>query len=139
MKALLAEIATLPETVSEETLADYFRQVAASTPSVADKEMVSYIPVSYTHLDVYKRQVLKRKWKQIFSPYHLVDAVLIAIFLIPMSIGLYQQFDMHPEKTVNGLQNVSGLRFFFWSQSFGRITGESPWNNNCLLYTSRCV
>lgn len=43
MKALLAEIATLPETVSEETLADYFRQVAASTPSVADKEMVSYI------------------------------------------------------------------------------------------------
>ena len=74
--------------------------------------------------------VLKRKWKQIFSPYHLVDAVLIAIFLIPMSIGLYQQFDMHPEKTVNGLQNVSGLRFFFWSQSFGRITGESPWNNN---------
>lgn len=74
--------------------------------------------------------VLKRKWKQIFSPYHLVDAVLIAIFLIPMSIGLYQQFDMHPEKTVNGLQNVSGLRFFYWSQSFGRITGESPWNNN---------
>jgi len=74
--------------------------------------------------------VLKRKWKQIFSPYHFVDAVLIAIFLIPMSIGLYQQFDMHPEKTVNGLQNVSGLRFFYWSQSFGRITGESPWNNN---------
>lgn len=74
--------------------------------------------------------VLKRKWKQIFSPYHIVDATLIAIFLIPMSIGLYQQFDMHPEKTVNGLQNVSGLRFFYWSQSFGRITGESPWNNN---------
>lgn len=74
--------------------------------------------------------VLKRKWKQLFSPYHLVDAVLIVIFLIPMSIGLYQQFDMHPEKTVNGLQNVSGLRFFYWSQSFGRITGESPWNNN---------
>ncbi|OSZ82437.1 hypothetical protein CAP35_03980 [Chitinophagaceae bacterium IBVUCB1] len=74
--------------------------------------------------------VLKRKWKQLFSPYHLLDAVLIGIFLIPMSIGLYQQFDMHPEKTVNGLQNVSGLRFFYWSQSFGRITGESPWNNN---------
>lgn len=74
--------------------------------------------------------VLKRKWKQLFSPYHLLDAALIGIFLIPMSIGLYQQFDMHPEKTVNGLQNVSGLRFFYWSQSFGRITGESPWDNN---------
>ncbi len=74
--------------------------------------------------------VLKRKWKQLFSPYHLLDAALVGIFLIPMSIGLYQQFDMHPEKTVNGLQSVSGLRFFYWSQSFGRITGESPWDNN---------
>ena len=43
MKELLAEIATLPETVSEETLADYFHKVVASTPSVADGEMVSYI------------------------------------------------------------------------------------------------
>jgi 4-amino-4-deoxy-L-arabinose transferase-like glycosyltransferase len=73
--------------------------------------------------------VLKRKWKQLFSPYHLLDVAIIGILLIPMSIGLYQQFDMHPEKTVNGLTNVSGLRFFYWSQSFGRITGESPWNN----------
>ena len=73
--------------------------------------------------------ILKRNWKQLFSPYHLLDALLIGIFLIPMSIGLYQQFDMHPEKTVNGLQGVSGLRFFYWSQSFGRITGESPWDN----------
>lgn len=73
--------------------------------------------------------VLKREWKKIFNPYHLVDVLLIAIFLVPMSIGLYQQFDMHPEKTVNGLTGVSGLRFFYWSQSFGRITGESPWDN----------
>lgn len=43
MKALLAIISQLPETVSEETLADYLRQVTASTPSVADREMVSYI------------------------------------------------------------------------------------------------
>lgn len=42
--------------------------------------------------------LLKRDWKKIFSPYHIVDAILIAIFLLPMSIGLYQQFDMHPEK-----------------------------------------
>jgi 4-amino-4-deoxy-L-arabinose transferase-like glycosyltransferase len=73
--------------------------------------------------------VLKRNWKHIFNPIHLLDAVLISILLIPMCIGLYQQFDMHPEKTVNGLQHVSGLRFFFWTQSFGRITGESPWQN----------
>ncbi len=73
--------------------------------------------------------LLKRKWKAIFNPWHIVDALIIAILLVPMSIGLYQQFDMHPEKIVNGAQHVSGLRFFFWTQSFGRITGESPWSN----------
>lgn len=74
--------------------------------------------------------VLKRDWKKIFSVYHIVDIILIGIFLIPMSIGLYQQFDIHPEKIVNETTGVSGLKFFYWSQSFGRITGESPWNNN---------
>ena len=72
---------------------------------------------------------LKRQWKNFFSPAHLLGLVVIAVLLIPMSIGLYQQFDQHPEKTVNGLQGVSGLRFFYWSQSFGRVTGESPWKN----------
>lgn len=76
---------------------------------------------------------LKRQWASFFKPVYLVYLLLIAVFLIPMSIGLYQQFDMHPEKTVNGLQNVSGLRFFYWSQSFGRITGESPWNNGAKI------
>lgn len=74
-------------------------------------------------------RVLRRKWKQLFSPWHLVTLSLIAIFLIPMCIGLYQQFDMHPEKWIDGKQGTSGLKFFFWTQSFGRITGENTWNN----------
>ncbi len=76
---------------------------------------------------------LKREWKKFFRWQYLLGILVIAILLIPMSIGLYQQFDMHPEKTVNGLKNVSGLRFFYWSQSFGRITGESPWDNGAGL------
>ncbi len=72
----------------------------------------------------------KRQWKNFLQPAWLVSILVIAVLLIPMSIGLYQQFDMHPEKMVNGKQHVSGLRFFFWSQSFGRITGESPWKND---------
>lgn len=45
MKALLAEIATLPETVSEASLADYLQRVISITvpASVADRELVSYI------------------------------------------------------------------------------------------------
>lgn len=72
---------------------------------------------------------LKREWRKFFNPAYLLGIVIIGIVLLPMSIGLYQQYDMHPEATVNGLTHVSGLRFFYWSQSFGRITGESPWKN----------
>ena len=72
---------------------------------------------------------LKRLWKNFIKPQYLLGLLVIVILLIPMSIGLYQQFDMHPEKMVNGQRGISGLRFFYWSQSFGRITGESPWKN----------
>ncbi|HXS36404.1 MAG TPA: glycosyltransferase family 39 protein [Flavipsychrobacter sp.] len=73
--------------------------------------------------------ILKGEWRKLFRLEYFLGLIIIGLLLIPMSIGLYQQFDLHPEKIVNGKQGVSGLRFFFWSQSFGRITGESPWNN----------
>lgn len=73
--------------------------------------------------------VLKRNWKHIFNYRHLVDVSIIVILLIPMSIGLYQQYDLHPDKFIDGKSGVSGLRFYFWTQSFGRITGENVWNN----------
>lgn len=77
--------------------------------------------------------LMRREWRRIFSVHHLLDAALIALFLLPMSWGLYAQFDAQPEKVVHGDQGVSGLRFFYWSQSFGRITGESPWDNGAGL------
>ncbi len=73
--------------------------------------------------------ILKREWRNFLRPQYILALMVIGVLLIPMSIGLYQQFDLHPEKLVNGKTHVSGLRFFYWSQSFGRITGESPWNN----------
>ena len=78
--------------------------------------------------------LLQRKFAMIFKWQYIIGAIVIAILLIPMSWGLYQQFDMHPEKLVNGSKNVSGLRFFYWTQSFGRITGESSWNNNSNIF-----
>lgn len=78
--------------------------------------------------------LLRRDFKDIFRWQYLVTLVIIAVLLIPMSIGLYQQFDLHPEKTVNGLHHVSGLRFFYWTQSFGRITGENVWHENASFF-----
>jgi 4-amino-4-deoxy-L-arabinose transferase-like glycosyltransferase len=72
---------------------------------------------------------LKRDWKMFLKWEYLLAILVIAILLIPMSVGLYQQFDLRPEKLVNNATDVSGLRFFYWTQSFGRITGQSPWQN----------
>lgn len=62
--------------------------------------------------------VLKKQWKKIFDIKLFAAGFIIVTFLLPMCIGLYQQW------------GIKGLRFYFWTQSFGRITGESEWNNN---------
>ena len=62
--------------------------------------------------------ILKRDWKQFIRWEWLLGLLIIGVVLTPMSIGLYQQF------------GLKGLRFFYWTQSFGRITGESSWDNH---------
>lgn len=74
--------------------------------------------------------ILSRSFFSFFRWEYLVLLLIVGILLIPMSMGLYQQYDMHPEKIMYGKQGISGLRFFYWTQSFGRITGESTWHEN---------
>lgn len=69
------------------------------------------------------------RWKSIFDWKWLILLGIIAVMLFPMCYGLYHQFDLHPEKITHGVQGQSGLYFYFWLQSFGRITGENVWNN----------
>jgi 4-amino-4-deoxy-L-arabinose transferase-like glycosyltransferase len=71
----------------------------------------------------------QKQWKKIFNLSWLLFIFVVALFLIPMSYGLYTQFDLHPEKLVNGKLEQSGLYFYYWLQSFGRITGENVWDN----------
>lgn len=78
------------------------------------------------------------RWKDIIKWQYLVLLALVAVMLAPMLFGLYTQFDLQPEKSVgmvtpHGIEkqtNVSGLKFYLWTQSFGRITGENVWKNN---------
>lgn len=69
----------------------------------------------------------KRQWVNFVRWQWLAGLVVVGIILTPMCIGLYNQFDAHPEKTINGQTGVSGIEFYFWTQSFGRITGDSDW------------
>lgn len=62
--------------------------------------------------------LFKRRWKQIFNPVWVLGLFIIVLILAPMCYGLYRQYGNH------------GLKFFFWTQSFGRITGENEWRND---------
>jgi len=67
----------------------------------------------------------EKKWAYFFKPIYLLGILIIGILLIPMSWGLYQQFDLQPGKLINNIPIQSGLRFYYWTQSFGRYTGEN--------------
>lgn len=74
--------------------------------------------------------ILKKQWQNFFKWEWLLGLAITALVLLPMSYGLYTQFDLHPEKSAYGIDSPSGLKFFYWTQSFGRITGESSWSND---------
>ncbi|MEZ5147867.1 MAG: glycosyltransferase family 39 protein [Bacteroidales bacterium] len=78
--------------------------------------------------------ILKRDWKTIYKYQWLIFLGIVAVILLPMSYGLFMQFDLHPEKFVYNLQGPSGLRFYYWTQSFGRITGENYWDNDAPFF-----
>ena len=78
----------------------------------------------------------KKNYKDIFKWQWLVGLGITAIVLLPMSYGLYTQYDAQPEKQLSLPPNydeprdsVSGLHFYYWEQSFGRITGENEWKD----------
>ncbi|AEI50853.1 ArnT family glycosyltransferase [Runella slithyformis] len=66
--------------------------------------------------------VLKRQWKNLFDGRWLLGILIIGLVLLPYCIGLYRQY------------GSEGLYFYFWAQSFGRITGESEWDNSPGLF-----
>jgi 4-amino-4-deoxy-L-arabinose transferase-like glycosyltransferase len=79
--------------------------------------------------------LVKKQWENIFKWQWVVFVIIIGIVLLPFCHGLYTQFDLHPEKELYNLkQGESGLWFFFYSQSFGRITGENYWKNGAPIY-----
>ena len=72
--------------------------------------------------------LLQRNWKQFFRWEYILGVLIVGVLLIPMSIGLYNQFDLQPGKIIHGVPIQSGLRFYYWTQSFGRYTGENVFN-----------
>ncbi len=74
--------------------------------------------------------VLKKQLSALLDWKLFIGLLISIITILPLLIGLYYQWDMHPEKTLYGVNNISGVKFFLWDQSFGRITGSNPFVNN---------
>jgi len=60
----------------------------------------------------------QKKFAVLWNPKLYILPIIVGILLLPMCVGLFQQY------------NWEGIKFFFWYQSFGRITGENTWRNN---------
>ncbi|MDA9775801.1 glycosyltransferase family 39 protein [Flavobacteriales bacterium] len=80
--------------------------------------------------------IIKKEWKNIFKWQWILGLIISFVVMLPMILGLYYQFDAQPDKITKlssgmRVEGISGLKFFFWDQSFGRITGgNTEWKNN---------
>lgn len=80
--------------------------------------LVLFVHIAYTN-----------KWKSVWSWKVLVGVLSFFLFISPILYAYYMQFDLHPEKVFDGQNNVSGVKFILWDQSFNRLTAKG-FNNN---------
>jgi len=74
--------------------------------------------------------LLKRDWRTLFRWQWFLLIPVVLLCLSPMMYGLYQQYDASGGRTTYNGVIKSGIHFYFWTQSFGRLTGESTWAND---------
>jgi 4-amino-4-deoxy-L-arabinose transferase-like glycosyltransferase len=72
--------------------------------------------------------VFQKKLADLFKFKWLALVVLTITFTLPELYALYIQFDLHPEKTVFGMNHVSGIKWFLWDSQFGRFLNSGPIN-----------
>ncbi len=70
--------------------------------------------------------IYKKEYKNMLSIKWIIALLTCFAFALPEFVSLYIQFDMHPEKTIFGSQNVSGISWFFWDSQFGRFFNTGP-------------
>jgi 4-amino-4-deoxy-L-arabinose transferase-like glycosyltransferase len=59
----------------------------------------------------------KKEYRILLKPFWIPGIALVGLVLSPMLWGLYKQY------------GIKGLDFYFWTQSFGRITGQNHWKD----------
>lgn len=65
----------------------------------------------------------KNLWRRLVSWKVALGVVAFALTISPVLYAYYLQFDLHPEKVVEGRTGVSGVKFILLGQSLDRIGG----------------
>ncbi len=68
--------------------------------------------------------IYQGKWNMIFHWRWLLLVLMFGFFIFPVVYSYYLQFDLHPETTVRGVNNISGVKFILWNQNIERMKGE---------------
>jgi 4-amino-4-deoxy-L-arabinose transferase-like glycosyltransferase len=69
---------------------------------------------------IYKRRLIKLVSLEI-----LAIALLTVVLITPVLWCYYLQFDLHPEKTIRGQSNISGILFILFGQNTERLAGTN--------------
>ncbi|HSC54634.1 MAG TPA: glycosyltransferase family 39 protein [Phnomibacter sp.] len=72
----------------------------------------------------------QRNFKALFNWKWIILVASFVFFLSPVLYFYYVQFDLHPEKFINGSYNTSGIKFILWTQSFERFAGDRAMVNS---------
>lgn len=95
-----------------------FGFLAVGLAMLAKGPIAAVVPVAAFTVDF----ALKRQWSNFFRWQWLVGLAVVGLVLSAMCVGLYRQY------------GSEGLYFYFWKQSFGRITGENVWQNDADIF-----
>lgn len=76
-------------------------------------------------LAIFLYLLYKRDFKQLFNLKWIIVGLLTAVFMFPVVYCFYLQYDLHPEKTIRGMTNISGIKFILWGQNIERLEGKN--------------
>jgi 4-amino-4-deoxy-L-arabinose transferase-like glycosyltransferase len=119
---VMLSIYLLAKWAEEKRNIDFFIAIVAIAGGMMTKGPIALVvPV----LALAPHWIAQKKWEFFYKPIYIPGLILLAILLFPMSWGLYQQYDLQPGKLINDRPIKSGLEFYYWTQSFGRYTGQN--------------
>ena len=119
---VMLSIYLMAKWAEQKNNADFFLAIVAIAGGMMTKGPIALVvPV----LAMAPHWVSQKKWAFFYKPIYIPGIILLALLLVPMSWGLYQQYDLHPGKLINDRPIKSGLEFYYWTQSFGRYTGQN--------------